>query len=59
MAVMTDDLCLAAIKLARRLQALPRGHIYGIILVKDNHGKWSLAILSKAKLEIVQSQDSN
>lgn len=52
---MADDLCLAAIKLARRLQALPKGRIYGIILVKDKHGEWLLAILSQAKLETIQS----
>lgn len=52
---MNQDLCAAVIKVARRLQALPKGHVYSIILVKDEHGKWILSILSEAKLEIVQS----
>ena len=51
---MTEDLCSAAIKVARRLQALPKGYIYHIILVKSKHG-WKLAILGQAKLEAVES----
>ena len=53
--MMTEDLCPAAIKVARRLQSLTKGRVYSIILIKDEHGKWSLAILSAAKLEAVQS----
>ena len=52
---MSEDLCPAAVKIARRLQNLTKGYVYSIILVKDKHGKWTLAILSQAKLETVQS----
>ena len=51
----TEDLCPGAVKVARRLQNLTKGRLYSIILIKDKHGKWSLAILSEAKLETVQS----
>jgi len=52
---MADDLCPAAVKVARRLQNLTKGYVYSIILVKDKRGGWSLAVLSQAKLETVQA----
>lgn len=52
---MAEDLCPAAVKVARRLQALTKNKLYCIILVKDKYGNWQLAILSEAKLEAVGS----
>lgn len=52
---MAEDLCPAAVKVARRLQNLTKGCAYVILLVKDKHGNWQLAILSEAKLEAVGS----
>jgi hypothetical protein len=45
------DLCEQAIKLARRVQALPRGKVYGIILVKQGDGCWSWSVDEGRKLE--------
>ena len=45
------DLCLAVIKMARRVQALPPGKVYQIVLTKHKNGTWELAILSDAKIE--------
>jgi len=50
-----EDLCAAAVKVARRLQSLTNGCIYNIILVKDKRGNWQLAILSQAKVEAAGS----
>lgn len=48
---MTEDLCAAAIKVARRLQALPKGRLYAIVLVKDEYGNWQLSVQTSTKLE--------
>jgi len=45
------DLCPAAVKVARRLQALPSGGkcaiMYALILVKEPGGEWRLAVLNE------------
>jgi len=48
---MIEDLSTAAIKVARRLQALPKGYIHAVILVKDEYGNWQLSVQSSTKLE--------
>ena len=40
------DLLPAAVKLARRLQALPVGTIYAIMLVKETAHEWKLVVLN-------------
>lgn len=50
---MVEDLSTAAIKVARRLQRLPKGYIHAIILVKDEYGNWQLTVQSSTKLEII------
>ena len=40
------DLLPAAIKLARRLQALPVGAVYAIMLVKETAHEWKLVVLN-------------
>lgn len=47
-----EDLCPAAVKLARRVQALKSGRIYAIILIKSNDG-WILTVEDKGKAERV------
>ena len=50
------DLSQAAIKVARRLQALPKGCVYVLILYKEKNGSWKLALVNDgAKLEVAQS----
>jgi len=54
--MINHDLCQAAVKVARRLQALPKGRIYVFMLYKDKDGSWKLALMNDgAKLEIVQA----
>ena len=44
-----EDLCPAAVKLARRVQALKNGRTYAIILVKSD--VWILTVEDKGKAE--------
>jgi len=50
------DLLPAAIKLARRLQALPPGAIYAIMLVKETAHEWKLVVLNEkdSKAEVLR-----
>jgi hypothetical protein len=53
-----SDLCLAAIKAARRLQALPNGRFYIIMLFKrGDDGEWLLSIPDDSgyKVEIIKA----
>jgi len=43
------DLCTAAVKAARRLQALPPGAFYAIMLVKDTAQEWRLIVLNEPR----------
>jgi len=54
------DLCPAAVKLARRVQALPKGRFYIIMLFKrDNDGEWLLSIPDDSghKVETIRNND--
>ena len=50
------DLLPAAVKLARRLQALPTGTIYAIMLVKKTAHEWELVVLNEkgSKAEVLR-----
>ena len=50
------DLLPAAVKLARRLQALPTGTIYAIMLVKETAHEWRLVVLNDkgSKAEVLR-----
>ena len=50
------DLLPAAVKLARRLQALPPGAIYAIMLVKETAHEWKLVVLNDkgSKAEVLR-----
>ena len=48
-----EDLCPAAVKLARRVQALKNGRTYAIILIKSDDG-WVLTVEDKGKAEHCQ-----
>ena len=50
------DLLPAAVKLARRLQALPPGAIYAIMLVKETAREWKLVVLNDtdSKAEVLR-----
>ena len=50
------DLLPAAVKLARRLQALPPGAIYAIMLVKETAHEWKLVVLNEkdSKAEVLR-----
>ena len=50
------DLLPAAVKLARRLQALPVGTIYAIMLVKETAREWKLVVLNEqgSKIETLR-----
>ena len=43
------DLLPAAVKAARRLQALPPGAFYAIMLVKDSAQEWRLVVLNEPR----------
>lgn len=45
-----EDLCPAAVKLARRVQALKNNRTYAIMLVKTN-GAWYIAVEDRGKIE--------
>lgn len=47
-----EDLCPAAVKLARRVQGLKNGRIYAILLVKSDNG-WVLMVEDRGKAETV------
>lgn len=51
-----SDLLPAAIKAARRLQALPTGAMYAIMLVKDTAHEWKLVVLNErgSKVEVLR-----
>lgn len=50
------DLLPCAVKLARRLQALPAGAIYAIMLTKETVGEWKLVVLNEkgSKAEVLR-----
>jgi len=50
------DLLPAAVKLARRLQALPPGTFYAIMLVKETAHEWKLVVLNEKgnKVEVLR-----
>lgn len=50
------DLLPCAVKLARRLQALPAGTIYAIMLVKETTDEWKLIVLNEkgSKAEVLR-----
>jgi hypothetical protein len=47
------DLCQQAVKLARRVQALPSGRVYALILVKRS-GEWVLCVQGEGKAEVIR-----
>jgi len=49
------DLCGAAVKVARRLQALAGGRTYLLFLRKEE-GRWMLSVLAEAKLEVAVNE---
>ena len=50
------DLLPAAVKFARRIQALPPGVIYAIMLMKETAGEWKLVVLNEkgSKAEVLR-----
>jgi len=48
-----EDLCPAAVKLARRVQALQNGRTYVILLVKSDDG-WYLTVEERGKAETIE-----
>ena len=50
------DLLPAAVKLARRLQRLPPGAVYAIMLVKETVDEWKLVVLNDrgSKVEVLR-----
>ena len=46
-----DDLCLPAVKAARRLQSLPCEQVHVISLIKRKTGEWFLALVGSGKVE--------
>jgi len=46
-----QDLCLAVIKMARRVQTLPKGATHLIAVVKHEDGTWDLILLAEGKIE--------
>ena len=48
-----EDLSAQAVKVARRLQNLPNGKIYGIILVKSSED-WTLCIETQGDAEKIR-----
>ena len=48
-----EDLSSQAVKVARRLQNLPNGKIYGIILVKSGND-WTLCIEAQGEAERIR-----
>ena len=55
-ALLPADLLPAAVKLARRLQRLPVGAIYAIMLVKETAHEWKLVVLNEkgSKIETLR-----
>jgi len=47
------DLCPRAVKLARRIQALPDGATYGIIIVKARD-QWTVTVQETGKVEVLR-----
>jgi hypothetical protein len=47
-----EDLCPAAVKLARRIQALKNNRTYAIILIKSSDG-WMLTVEDRGKAEMI------
>jgi len=50
-----EDLSPQAVKVARRLQALQSGLIYGILLVKTGRDEWILCIEERGKAERIRA----
>lgn len=46
-----EDLSTPAIKVARRLQSLPKGKTYVVVLTKFTKDHWFLALVGEGKIE--------
>ena len=46
-----EDLSTPAVKVARRLQSLPKGKVYVVVLTKFTKEHWFLALVGEGKIE--------